>query len=127
VTLEAPGQVGRRISEVAKESHVVVVDCITLLVNNVFSQYGEANFDTVSEETIQQDVMAEIEELITSLREIEASSILVSNEVGLGLVPANRMGRIYRDCLGRANQSLAASADEVYLMVAGLPLKLKPQ
>ncbi len=51
---------------------------------------------------------------------------MVTNEVGTGLVPANKMGRLYRDLLGKANQLLAQQADEVYLMVAGLPVSIKP-
>jgi adenosylcobinamide kinase/adenosylcobinamide-phosphate guanylyltransferase len=53
--------------------------------------------------------------------------ICVSNEVGLGLVPETQIGRTFRDLLGRVNQDFAASADEVYLLVAGLPLQLKPK
>jgi adenosylcobinamide kinase/adenosylcobinamide-phosphate guanylyltransferase len=53
--------------------------------------------------------------------------ICVSNEVGLGLVPETQVGRTFRDLLGRVNQDFAASADEVYLLVAGLPLQLKPK
>ena len=60
------------------------------------------------------------------MNKVDASFIIVSNEVGLGLVPANRVGRLYRDLLGRANQILAQHADEVYLMVAGLPMKITP-
>ena len=59
------------------------------------------------------------------LRRMDATFIIVSNEVGLGLVPENRLGRLYRDLLGRANQLLAQRADEVYLMVAGIPVEIK--
>ena len=52
--------------------------------------------------------------------------ICVSNEVGLGIVPDTRIGRVFRDLLGRVNQDFAAAADEVYLLIAGLPLQLKP-
>jgi chemotaxis response regulator CheB len=58
------------------------------------------------------------------LNGLEATFILVTNEVGLGIVPDNEVGRRYRDCLGRANQLLARHADEAYLMVAGIPLRL---
>jgi adenosyl cobinamide kinase/adenosyl cobinamide phosphate guanylyltransferase len=58
------------------------------------------------------------------LNGLEATFILVTNEVGLGLVPDNELGRRYRDCLGQANQLLARHADEVYLMVAGIPFRL---
>ena len=70
--------------------------------------------------------MAEINELVECINRVNASFIIVTNEVGLGLVPANRLGRLYRDLLGRANQMLAQQADEIYLMVAGLAVKIKP-
>jgi adenosylcobinamide kinase/adenosylcobinamide-phosphate guanylyltransferase len=60
------------------------------------------------------------------MKKVDASFIIVSNEVGLGLVPASRVGRLYRDLLGKANQMLAQCVDEVYLMAAGLPVKIKP-
>ena len=66
-----------------------------------------------------------MDELLNVYRESNAEWIIVSNEVGLGLVPPYPLGRVYRDALGRANQQLAAQADEVILMVAGLPMKIK--
>jgi len=69
--------------------------------------------------------MAEIEDLIKCIDKYEGSFIVVSNEVGLGLVPENRLGRVYRDLLGKANQLLAQHADEVYFMVSGIPIKIK--
>jgi adenosyl cobinamide kinase/adenosyl cobinamide phosphate guanylyltransferase len=70
--------------------------------------------------------MAEVGELIECINRLNADFIIVTNEVGLGLVPANRLGRLYRDLLARANRMLAQTADEVYLMVAGLPVPIKP-
>jgi len=72
-------------------------------------------------------VMAEINELIAAMDRLDASFVIVSNEVGMGLVPENKLGRIYRDLLGKANQLLASHATEVYLMVACLPVQIKGQ
>jgi adenosylcobinamide kinase/adenosylcobinamide-phosphate guanylyltransferase len=69
--------------------------------------------------------MQEIEALIVLVEESQADWLIVSNEVGLGLVPPYPLGRAYRDALGRANQRLAQAADEVIFMVAGLPLRVK--
>jgi adenosylcobinamide kinase/adenosylcobinamide-phosphate guanylyltransferase len=69
--------------------------------------------------------MAEIEDLIDCINKHESNFIVVSNEVGLGLVPENKLGRIYRDLLGQANQLLAQHASEVYFMVSGIPVKIK--
>lgn len=125
-TLEATCHVGSRIKQEIGEAQLVVVDCITLLVSNIFSQYDEQTLEQMEEPALEKQVMVEIGDLMTCLTEVPASSLIVSNEVGLGLVPANRVGRLYRDLLGKANQMLAQYADEVYLMVAGIPVKIKP-
>ncbi|MBT9165765.1 MAG: Bifunctional adenosylcobalamin biosynthesis protein CobP [Chloroflexi bacterium] len=69
--------------------------------------------------------MAEIETLAEFMQKTRATFIIVSNEVGLGLVSENRLGRVYCDLLGRANQLIARYADEVYFMVAGIPMKVR--
>jgi adenosylcobinamide kinase / adenosylcobinamide-phosphate guanylyltransferase len=125
-TLEASTDTGKQIEANAGDAQLIVIDCITLLVNNIFSRYDEKMFDTLENEILERAVAAEIEQLQQCLKNVNASFLIVSNEVGLGLVPDNRMGRLYRDILGRANQILAQTADEVYLMVAGIPLKIKP-
>ncbi|MDD5312484.1 MAG: bifunctional adenosylcobinamide kinase/adenosylcobinamide-phosphate guanylyltransferase [Dehalococcoidia bacterium] len=117
-TLEAPSGVGRILAGLEKHYDVIVIDCITILIANVMSKQ-DANKDVDSE------VAIEIDGLLEFMGTDKSSCILVSNEVGLGLVPDNRMGRIYRDILGRVNQRLAQHADEVYFMAAGLPLKIK--
>jgi adenosylcobinamide kinase / adenosylcobinamide-phosphate guanylyltransferase len=126
-TLEAPTRIGRQIEEAAGDAELVIIDCITLLVNNVFCRYDEKTFDTIEDSVLEKQVVSETQELIACLKKVNASFIIVSNEVGLGVVPAYRMGRLYRDCLGRANQMLAQTADEVFLLVAGIPMTVKSQ
>ena len=70
-------------------------------------------------------MLAEVEALLAFVHEADVDMFVVSNEVGMGLVPPYELGRAYRDILGRANQVLARHADEVYLLVAGLPMKVK--
>jgi adenosylcobinamide kinase/adenosylcobinamide-phosphate guanylyltransferase len=125
-TLEAPVQVGARISAGIGDREIVLLDCVTLLLNNVIAEFLSPDGNDIDEAKAEQAVTAEIEGLLRCLRSVAANSIIVTNEVGLGLVPDNKLGRVYRDLLGKANQSLATVADEVYLMVSGLPLKLKP-
>lgn len=76
-------------------------------------------------EALDSELSAEIDNLLQAYRAARLHLIVVSNEVGLGLVPPYPLGRHFRDLLGRANQRLAAAADAVYLMIAGLPLDLK--
>ncbi|MBN1189251.1 MAG: bifunctional adenosylcobinamide kinase/adenosylcobinamide-phosphate guanylyltransferase [Dehalococcoidales bacterium] len=126
-TLEATGRIGSRIENEIGDAQTVIIDCITLLVSNVFCRYDEKQFEEMSDALLEQEVMDEINRLCNCLNTVSADFIIVSNEVGLGIVPENRMGRLYRDILGRANQVLASSAREVYFMAAGIPMKLKPQ
>jgi adenosylcobinamide kinase/adenosylcobinamide-phosphate guanylyltransferase len=70
--------------------------------------------------------MREVEAVIACADQVSTRLLVVSNEVGLGLVPPYPLGRAYRDLLGRANQRLAAAADEVYFLVAGVPMKIRP-
>ncbi len=81
--------------------------------------------DLVNEEKAKQALENEIAELLVYVHEHEEEWIIISNEVGLGLVPPYQMGRVYRDLLGWANQSLAKEADSVLFMVAGIPMVVK--
>lgn len=125
-TLEVTTHVGKQISREIGEAQTVIVDCITLLVNNIFNQYVDSTGEQIDAPLVEKEVRAEISELVESIDQVNANFIIVTNEVGLGLVPANRMSRLYRDLLGRANQTLAQRADEIYLMVAGIPVLVKP-
>ncbi|MEJ5200740.1 MAG: bifunctional adenosylcobinamide kinase/adenosylcobinamide-phosphate guanylyltransferase [Anaerolineales bacterium] len=121
VTLEAPLQVGQRIRAISAPVETVLLDCLTLLASNVLLGLPEG----FSEEQAQMALDAEVDDLLAVYAESPAVWIIVSNEVGLGLVPPYPLGRVYRDVLGRVNQRLAQAADEVIFMVAGLPMRLK--
>jgi len=125
-TLEATCNLGQSISGSSKNCDVVLIDCITLLVNNIFCRHEEKQFADIDEAILDNEVQQEITDLIDCIKRTAVSFIIVSNETGLGLVPENRMGRLYRDCLGRANQRLAQIADEVYFLIAGIPVRIKP-
>jgi len=125
-TLEVTTHVGREIEQRIGEAQVVIVDCITLLVSNILGQHTDQAGEVIDESPVEKEVTSEIDELVECINRTEASFIIVTNEVGEGLVPANKMSRLYRDLLGKANQLLVQQADEVYLMVAGLPVMVKP-
>ncbi len=124
-TLEVITHVGSQIERQVSRAQVVIIDCITLLVNNIFNEYCHQTGGQINDSLIEQQLDAEISELVECMNHVYASFIMVTNEVGTGLVPANRVGRLYRDLLGKANQILAQRADAVYLMVAGLPVPIK--
>lgn len=121
-TLECPQGVsdGIRTQAALQRPDVVILDCITLLVSNLLTRVSAGAADDH-----ERRVAGEIDALVRCIEESSSSFIIVSNEVGLGLVPDAPLGRAYRDALGRANQRLASCAAEVYFMVAGIPLKVK--
>ena len=111
-TIEEPLELTREIVKAAKSHDVILVDCLTLWITNLLG----AN----------RDVAAAVEELVATLGQIStARVILISNEVGLGIVPDNAMARSFRDLAGEAHQRLAEICDDVYFVVAGLPMTLK--
>lgn len=120
-TLEIPLDVASHVQQV--KSAVVILDCITLLVNNLLMRFVKD--DLVDEAPFMQAVQKEINELMAKISEQKQTWMIISNEVGLGLVPAYQMGRVYRDGLGWANQRLAREADKVIFMVTGIPMVIK--
>jgi adenosylcobinamide kinase / adenosylcobinamide-phosphate guanylyltransferase len=120
-TLEIPCDISSHVQQI--KSDVVILDCITLLISNLLMQFVKD--DLVDEPPFILAVKKEINELINTPRVREQDWIIISNEVGLGLVPPYQMGRIYRDALGWANQRLAREADHVIFMVAGIPMVVK--
>jgi adenosylcobinamide kinase/adenosylcobinamide-phosphate guanylyltransferase len=119
-TLEAPRNVGLALAEITTAPDALLLDCLTLLVSNILlTLEGEPLA------AIEAAVQAEVEAILAAQVQLNAPLIVVSNEVGLGLVPPYPLGRVYRDVLGRANQYLAARANRVIFMVAGLPMIVK--
>jgi adenosylcobinamide kinase/adenosylcobinamide-phosphate guanylyltransferase len=125
-TLEAPTRVGAAIERALQAAssdplRVIVLDCLTLLANNVIGLLPDGTTAAAAE----AGLMDELDGLLAVHAASDANWLVISNEVGLGLVPPYPLGRLYRDALGRANQRLAAAADSVLFMVAGLPLVVK--
>ena len=125
-TLECPLQVGATLqtSDAARGVDVILVDCLTVLVSNVIL-HVESEAQTSDGEAAWLAVRKEVDALLEAQRQIPCQFVIVSNEVGQGVVPAYDLGRTYRDCLGSANQLLARAADHVIWMVAGLPVDAK--
>ena len=110
-TLEEPLRLADLVKDAGSAYDVLLIDCLTLWVSNLLLAGKEEN--------------AETESLQSSLRNCSATIYLVSNEVGMGIVPDNAPARKFRDVAGHLNQEIAGIADEVYLVTAGIPLKLK--
>jgi adenosylcobinamide kinase/adenosylcobinamide-phosphate guanylyltransferase len=119
-TVEAASNVAAAIADDVVEADVVIIDCLTLLLSNVADEDAGV-------EVWEKRAAEELDRLVALADGAAARFIVVSNEVGLGLVPAYPLGRGFRDVVGWANQMLARRAAEVYFMVAGIPLKLKKE
>lgn len=129
-TIEAPLELARTLAAhpASATAGVVLLDCVTLWVSNALlasspeTPAAESAPDAASAE---RRVWGEVEALLALYRRSAWSLALVSNEVGMGLVPPYPLGRVYRDALGKVNARLAAEADVALLLVAGLPIEMK--
>jgi adenosylcobinamide kinase/adenosylcobinamide-phosphate guanylyltransferase len=122
LTLEQPLNVGAAIDAVRDFHDIVILDCLTLLASNALLALP----DDCTQVDADKAVLAEADALIAAYHASSAMWLVISNEVGMGIVPPYRLGRLYRDALGRANQRLARHADEVLLLVAGIAWRVKP-
>ncbi len=98
---------------------VILVDCITLWLSNLLFKYEQSGAGA------EALVLEEVQGLVTALKNMVTPVIMVTNEVGMSIVPENRLARLFRDIAGRTNQALAAAADDVHVVISGIPLKLK--
>jgi len=128
-TVEEPLRVAEVIEEFGLQAPVILVDCLTVLLSNLTFEHASYPEREQSDYMItnerQQEVLGYIETLAEKARLSPAHVIIVTNEVGQGVVPAFQLGRVYRDLAGWANQIIADRADEVYLVVAGIAVPIK--
>lgn len=110
-SLEAPVAIAEVLQAIPADTGAVLIDCLTLWLSNLMHAGRDLNAETAG--------------LLTALNHATFPVLLVSNEVGLGIVPDNKLARDFRDAQGRLNQAVAAAADHAIFMAAGLPLVLK--
>jgi len=122
VTYEAPFETENAIRAAGVEHGVILFDCITMFLSNDMLQYPE---EEQERDSFALHVEERIHALIQAAEEVDATTIFVTNEVGAGIVPEHRLGRLYRDMAGLANQQIARSAAEVYLVTCGIPVNIK--
>ena len=123
VTVEETHWLARALMAVPQGS-CVLVDCLTLWITNLLLDESLPPQGAV--ETDQEEyIISETVRVLETARSRELMLILVSNQVGCGVVPDNRLGRLFRDVAGRVNRQVAALADRVYLVTAGIPVELK--
>ncbi len=125
LTVEEPLHIAQAFSQHSHESEVIILDCLTLWVSNHLLQLFAEETEVKADESTQRGTIKEAEAFLKAYQKGSASLIVVTNEVGMGIVPDSPLSRLYRDTLGRVNQLFAARADRVYLMVAGIPVAVK--
>lgn len=113
-TVEVPVLLPEAITENSRKANVILVDCLTLWISNLLLK----NID-------MDEISGHTRRLKQSLETARCPIILVSNEVGTGIVPENEIARLFRDAAGFVNQSIAAFSDRVIWMVAGIPVTIK--
>lgn len=114
-TIEEPLDLPERLAAESARADVVVIDCLTLWLSNLLLQGGSA-----------ESVARRVQDLAAVLRARPCHVVIVTNEVGMGLVPDNALGRVFRDCAGRAHQLLAEHCDEIFVGLLGCLLRLRP-
>ena len=119
-TFEAPFNAEEKILQAAKNFNAILFDCVTIYISNFLCT---ANLD--DEPELYKNLRGLIQKLIDAAKNSDATIIFVTNEVGAGIVPENKLARRFRDLAGLANQMLAAQADKVFLTVAGLAVDIK--
>ena len=127
-TYEGYRGLGNVLQEKGGEYAGMLLGCVTVMVTNLLLEYPGIDSDKACYEDYlkaEEMIKKEVEELMESASQIDATLIMVTNELGSGVVPESLMGRAFRDIAGRMNQYIAARCDEVYLSVCGIPLKLK--
>lgn len=114
VTIEEPLDISGALERVPEGVGVAVVDCLTVWLGNLMYHHGDG-----------EGALPGVAEFLDILSAPPCDLILVTNEVGMGIIPENRLARVYRDALGRLNQEAARRASRVVLMVSGLPVTIK--
>ena len=113
-TFEEPLAVAELVRKLSGRYQVLLLDCLTLWLSNVMARTGS-----------DKDISSQVEELTEALRSFGGAVLVVSNEVGLGIVPDNALARRFRDLAGFANQKVAQASDDAYFLAAGMPMKIK--
>lgn len=127
-TIENYKNLSQLLKEISDEKKIILLDCITNLVTNFMLEIDESQWVSITKEKMHEResiIKSELENLLKTIKSNGDILIIVSNEVGMGIVPENPLARHFRDIAGRVNQYLAKESDEVYVVISGIELKLK--
>ena len=116
-TIEEPLEISKAIRENGNEYPLILIDCLTIWISNLLERFGGD----------EEKILEEVRSIEEAIKESDGRFIVVSNEVGMGIVPENKMARQFRELLGIVNQRMAELSDRVILMASGVPMVLKGQ
>lgn len=126
-TYEVYEDIYKIIKEIGRNHETVILDCVTLLINNLMFKF-DINYEACDRsqiDEVEKYIQSQVKLLIEEVKKTNLFFIMVTNEIGMSIVPQNRLSRIYTDIAGRINQYIAKESDEVYFVVSGIPLKIK--
>lgn len=115
-TFEEPEDIHSLLRKIDNKFDIIIIDCLTILVSNMLLKNLK-----------DKDIEEKINQTMFALKRNKAEAIIVSNEVGMGIVPDNKLAREFRDIAGKINQITAKKSDEVFFMISGLPLSIKKE
>jgi adenosylcobinamide kinase / adenosylcobinamide-phosphate guanylyltransferase len=127
-TLEAYRDFDKILPAEIRDRSYILIDCITIMVSNIMLLDKDIDWDNIATDTansIENEVTIEIKKLLKAAEDFSGKTLIVSNELGMGVVPPSPLGRYYRDIAGRMNQLIADVAETVYFVVSGIPVKIK--
>lgn len=114
-----------RVLEENRNADGILLDCVTLWLTNLCFHFGGLEEETFVYENIRKQIETEVDQFLTVAKSMGIPVVLVTNEIGLGLVPETKFSRFFRDLAGEVNERLAREAESVYFVVSGIPLQIK--
>ena len=124
---EVPLHLSDEWENISKSADVILIDCLTMFTTNHMMAYGSIRGQEDANR-LEQTILSELDTLLDSIQSCEGKTVIfVTNEIGLGIVPDNKLARYFRDIAGRVNRAVASVADKLYLTISGVTIELKSQ
>ena len=125
--LEVPLHLAKEWQNISQTADVILIDCLTMFTTNHMMAHGSIQGQQDANQ-LEATVLAELETLLAAIKSCEGKIVIfVTNEIGLGIVPDNKLARYFRDIAGRVNRTVATAADKLYLTISGVTIELKSQ
>lgn len=124
---EVPLHLADEWENISQSADVILIDCLTMFTTNHMMAYGSI-LGQEDANRLEQTILSELDTLLDSIQSCEGKTVIfVTNEIGLGIVPDNKLARYFRDIAGRVNRAVASVADKLYLTISGVTIELKSQ